>query len=73
MQNGGAAANAAPRSPDTGPRRHAAILADRLREQGHAELAELAERHAAALSLDNGSDSELFRNAYLRAFDPACM
>ena len=57
MQNGGAAANAAPRSPDTGPRRHAAILADRLREQGHAELAELAERHAAALSLDDGPDS----------------
>ena len=47
-------------------RRQAAALADRLRELGHAELAEGAERHAECLRVDNGPDSELFRKSYLR-------
>ena len=88
--------NAAPRSRGTGPRSHAAILAerelakgfertrrsgswrrqaaalaDRLREMGHAELAEGAERHDELLRIDNGPDSDLFIESYLRRFDPA--
>ena len=52
-------------------RRQAAALADRLREMGHAELAEGAERHAELLRIDNGPDSDLFIESYLRRFDPA--
>ena len=42
-------------------RRQAAALADRLREMGHAELAEGAERHAELLRIDNGPDLRTLR------------